>query len=251
MPFYIENISTNIYSLEELCYYLSRNLYLIDRSLISNQLCNWIENELWLPSLAGKVRLHLGKFSDLSDVLFPIFKEINYLSYEEMKKLNDQLNRMERQRPEVQKKEKADSLMDHGMYVRAIHLYQELLKETDPAIAGESHRPIFRAGVFHNLACAYGNLFQMEKAQECFYQAYVSSGNDEELILCLLALKLIRSEEEFQECIEKLLPGEGARQKLMDRLEQLQRLPEPELPEDAMEDLIKQMVRDYHRSTGS
>ena len=32
-PFYIENISTNIYSIEELCYYLSNNLYLIDYTI--------------------------------------------------------------------------------------------------------------------------------------------------------------------------------------------------------------------------
>ena len=42
-PFYIENISTNIYSIEELCYYLYNNLYLVDSSLISSKLCTWLE----------------------------------------------------------------------------------------------------------------------------------------------------------------------------------------------------------------
>ena len=37
-PFFIENISTNIYSIEELCYYLYNNLYLIDSSLINQKL---------------------------------------------------------------------------------------------------------------------------------------------------------------------------------------------------------------------
>ena len=45
-PFYIENISTNIYSIEELCYYLYNNLYLVDSSLISSKLCTWLEEEL-------------------------------------------------------------------------------------------------------------------------------------------------------------------------------------------------------------
>ena len=31
-PYYISNISTNIYSIEELCYYLYHNIYLLDRS---------------------------------------------------------------------------------------------------------------------------------------------------------------------------------------------------------------------------
>ena len=53
-PFYIKNISTNIYSIEELCYYLYNNLYLVDRSLISNKLCTWLDEELKLPKLAAE-----------------------------------------------------------------------------------------------------------------------------------------------------------------------------------------------------
>ena len=55
-PFYIENISTNIYSIEELCYYLYNNLYLVDRSLISNKLCTWLDEELKLPKLNEEIR---------------------------------------------------------------------------------------------------------------------------------------------------------------------------------------------------
>ena len=34
-PYFVENISTNIYSLEELCYYLYHNLYLVDSSVMN------------------------------------------------------------------------------------------------------------------------------------------------------------------------------------------------------------------------
>ena len=34
-PYFIENISMNIYSLEELCYYLDHNLYLIDQTILN------------------------------------------------------------------------------------------------------------------------------------------------------------------------------------------------------------------------
>ena len=33
-PYYISNISTNIYSIEELCYYLYHNIYLLDETII-------------------------------------------------------------------------------------------------------------------------------------------------------------------------------------------------------------------------
>ena len=34
-PFYIESIGRNIYSLEELCYYFSQYIYLIDESVMN------------------------------------------------------------------------------------------------------------------------------------------------------------------------------------------------------------------------
>ena len=38
-PYYIENISTNIYSIEELCYYFYHNIYLLDESILNEHLC--------------------------------------------------------------------------------------------------------------------------------------------------------------------------------------------------------------------
>ena len=40
-PFFVESINTNIYSLEELCYFLYHNLYLVDSSVINENLCIW------------------------------------------------------------------------------------------------------------------------------------------------------------------------------------------------------------------
>ena len=56
-PFFIENISTNIYSMEELCYYLYNNLYLIDDTLLNEKLCVWLKDELGLQGLSKKLRL--------------------------------------------------------------------------------------------------------------------------------------------------------------------------------------------------
>ena len=84
-PYFIENISTNIYSVEELCYYLYHNLYLIDKTIINEELCIWIGEELNLPGLAAKIRQFLGQDIHVDDVIYPVFKEINYLTYEELK----------------------------------------------------------------------------------------------------------------------------------------------------------------------
>ena len=68
MPYYIDNISLNVYSLEELCYYIENHLYLIEADFMSEELCLWIGQELdekdlarvfpcslsWLPKVTTK-----------------------------------------------------------------------------------------------------------------------------------------------------------------------------------------------------
>ena len=39
LPYYIENISTNIYSIEELCFYFYHNIYLLDSTILNEELC--------------------------------------------------------------------------------------------------------------------------------------------------------------------------------------------------------------------
>lgn len=45
MPYYIENVSLNVYSLDELCYYIKNNTCLLDADFMDDELCDWVENE--------------------------------------------------------------------------------------------------------------------------------------------------------------------------------------------------------------
>ena len=45
-PYYITEINKNIYSIEELNYYLYNYLYLVDEEFFSESLIDYIENEL-------------------------------------------------------------------------------------------------------------------------------------------------------------------------------------------------------------
>ena len=53
-PYFIENISMNIYSIEELCYYLYHNLYLADHTVFNEEYATGSEMSLnlciWLQS---------------------------------------------------------------------------------------------------------------------------------------------------------------------------------------------------------
>ena len=41
-PYYLESMALNIYSIEELCYYLKQNIDLVEPSFMDEELIDWI-----------------------------------------------------------------------------------------------------------------------------------------------------------------------------------------------------------------
>ena len=112
-------------------------------------LCIWISEELDLPRLAAKLRPHLGKFASIEDVLYPIFKEINYLTYDELKALNVKLAKLDQEAPLLRQKQKGDALVANKMYVSAIKVYQQLLKKEglEQVKTGAYHEHLAQSGM--------------------------------------------------------------------------------------------------------
>ena len=55
-PFYIEELSVNLYSLEELSYYIFHNVYLLNSDFMSVELCQWVDSELGMKELANELK---------------------------------------------------------------------------------------------------------------------------------------------------------------------------------------------------
>ena len=259
-PYLIENIQMNIYSIEELCYYLYNNIYLTDRTIMNEGLCRWVENDLGLSSLARKLRGHIGKFAGIEDFVYPVFKEINYLSYDQLKSLNAQLAAFDDATPSGKNKIKADCFMKNGMYMKAINLYQGILDEEklldESTLQPEqpvSEKPgeekaAFLAAVWHNLGCADARLFQMEKACECFMESYRLSENDDELVCALLACRSVRTPLEYESFLEEIGADDAVREKIREKLEHFERLPETPVYSQHVDELLDRFMHDYHRA---
>lgn len=250
-PYFIENISMNIYSVEELCYYLYHNLYLADHTIFNEELCTWLNEELELPALAAKLKQNLERNAEVEDMLYPVFKEINYLTYEEMKGLNSQIALLGSEHTTVRQKKKGDTLVENGMYVNAIRIYQKLLERDD--LAGQ--RSGFEASVEYNLGCAYTYLFQMEKAAECFLQAYQKEHSPKTLKAYLLAYKSIHEESDDEKILADLKAdeelGKEVRESVKQALDSFAGIPEKKVEKENLDGLLESFTREYHRSTGS
>lgn len=271
LPYYIENISTNIYSIEELCFYLYHNIYLLDSTILNEELCFWIRDELGLKKLAQKLYSLLDDEVKVGDFILPIFKEINYLSLEEFRRLNQQIQKIAQEPEVLRQKLKGDYLMEHGKYVNAIKVYQKALFEKQEKHSSEQDQlgGQFVGGIYHNMGCAYARLFQMEEAIGCFSKAYEHLRTMGSIKSYLYAVYMERGEEGFEKKARELsVEGEqweeilgeikktaGEIYETRDGQDYIKALAEKRQGhQDAyhkmLDDMLLRMTKEYHRSTG-
>lgn len=131
-PYYIENIRMNIYSLEELCFYLYNNACLIDESLLNERLLDWLRDELGLTRLYRQLYDQLEKKDGIGFLVLPIFREAGYLTTSAMREYQEQLQKLEVQSADMKQKLRGDYLVKERMYGRAVSEYREILKRKNP-----------------------------------------------------------------------------------------------------------------------
>ena len=95
MPYYIEGVSINVYSIEELNYYIINNTYLLDDDFMSLELCTWIENHAHLPKLAMHLRTIISTNGRLSAFVTELLEYSGYCTKEELKNTHDALKELE------------------------------------------------------------------------------------------------------------------------------------------------------------
>ena len=59
----IKNTWIRVYCVEELCYYICNNSYLLEDEFVSNELITWLEEECNLPMLVRRIRTQIGRAS--------------------------------------------------------------------------------------------------------------------------------------------------------------------------------------------
>lgn len=199
-PYYIENIRTNVYSLEELCFYLYNNACLIDETLMNERLLDWLKDELGLKKLYRQLYEQLEKKDGAGFFILPIFREAGYLTNAQMREYQEELAKLEVQSADMKQKMRGDYLTKEKMYARAVWEYRQILKRRSPGKLGVQ----FYGAIWNNLGVAYAGLFQFEQAAECFLEAYRLTKTKETFRKYISALPLFLSGEEYQERLKAL-----------------------------------------------
>ena len=167
-PYEISRVHKKIYTLEELCYYLSHNLYLIDSTIMNEQFCGWLEEELKLQSLADGLRDALLDHCGREQFVSLIMRNSNIYNTAELNHIEDVLDRMKDKKEVERRKSKADNLLKNGEVEESILVYLAILR-TD---RDESMNEQFYGKVYACLGAAYGRAFLYKEAMEMYDKAF-------------------------------------------------------------------------------
>lgn len=166
-PYYIKSLNINLYTIEELCYYLQNNIYLIDENVISEELLDWIEKELLLSELADGLR---AKRSSVKSCVLYILKSTGYSSVDDIENTGRLLTEIEGQSDIQKRKLKAAHLLKNKKYTEAIFEFRKICEEQE-----EEELEI----VYNNMGSAYAGMFLFAEAAKFFSRAYLINRNED------------------------------------------------------------------------
>lgn len=185
LPYYLDSISLNVYSIEEICYYIENNLYLLDIDFMDIELCTWFEQELGEKKLAEQLKSLIYRNGSLSEFVLLILQAGCYCSKEAVSHIVGVLNEMQNKSAFECGKIRADRFMENHRYYNAVMEYRRLLQMKDE----NKKQPELSGNIWHNLGVAYARLFLFEDAAECFLSAYTLNQNKESLTEAMAAFR--------------------------------------------------------------
>lgn len=215
MPYYIEALSLNIYSLEELCYLMEKNLFLLEEEILSEELFFWIEQEVLEPELAQNLRECSKKEYGIAKAAELIFRETGYLSKEAENRVLEQIREIQHRPALERRKMRADRYVETKKYSSAILEYRRILYLEEEC----SKNPVFCGNIWHNQGTAFARLFLFKEAKECFKMAYQYHMNMESIYAAMASCWYLGEIEELNSLSEIHGIGESELSSLIQKWE--------------------------------
>lgn len=192
-PYDITRIHRKIYTIEELCYYLCNNLYLIDYTIMNAQLCRWLEEELEMTELADRLRMVLRLNESIEKFVLMILADSHIYNEAEMIRIQNVLERLKNQKDIERQKYKADNLLESGEWEEAILVYQSILNQEKDETVDDK----FYGHIYANMGATYGKLFLYQESARMYNKAFIICGDMSMLEPYLYASYKYMSMEEY------------------------------------------------------
>ncbi len=240
-PFYIKEINKNIYSIEELGYYLYNYLYLIDDEFFGEVLINYIEHELNNKTISSGLRQIIENHGALGEKISFVIKNCGYYTEKEAEKLENHLVMLSSKTATERVKAKADILMENEKFNMAINYYNSILGK---AVNNELDDD-FYGDVYNNLGVAYARLFEYNQAVIAFRMAYRLNKNINTLEAIINCDLITDNLENLKRDTDKYNVSEAVVDRLKKRIEERERRIKNNWSKEKEDKYIRKCKKEY------
>jgi len=199
-PYYFEFTDTRIYSIEELCYYIYNNIYIIEKKIFTKELATWIDEELDMYELSKKMNYMIDNDKSLKDIIVTILCSADYYFEEDIKKLIKTIDKIDGLPNILRRKIKADNFLRCRNYALAEKEYTDILSSYEIKNIDVKEQ----GNILHNLAIVKLYTSSIKSASKKFKEAYLKNENEESLKQYLYSIRLCNDEKEFEDEVHDL-----------------------------------------------
>lgn len=190
-PYYLEKIGRRIYSIEELCFCITQNAFLMDTDSFEMELVDWIGDELGLTKLSDELRKMLVHNCSASAFAGLLLEYVGYSTKEEIDSTEEILKNNAELDVFDKRMARADFLMKQGHLRQAFAEYSHLEKHFQDMDKN------VRARIEHNQGVMFAHLFMYDMAADYFYRAWEDGLDDESYLGFLAAKRMMMDEKEY------------------------------------------------------
>lgn len=198
-PYYVAGLELPVGSMEELSFCLKENAFLLDMSVMRDELVEWIGGECGLPQLAGELHDLIHRRGTLGAFVTAILEYVGFYDAAEIGEVERILRQGAGLSNIERRKGQIDYLVRKKRYAAAIRGYDGLLakwSEMETA-GGELPAAGVRGAILHNKAVALIGLMLYGHGAACFKEAYETDGEVSHYKAYLAAKRMELDERDY------------------------------------------------------
>lgn len=197
-PYYFSKFDIMVHTMEELCYVLKEEAFLLGNEIMDKELIAFVGEECGLQELARELNVLVSKKGTLSSLVSMIQSYVGFYTTEEIRQMEETLKKSSGMSDYEKKKLQIDYLVEKKRYSAAADAYERLLKELyglGPEIMQKYER--VTAGIWHNKGVAFAGMMRYDEAGECFLKAFELTGDRDSFLAFLGAKRLILNQTDY------------------------------------------------------
>lgn len=192
-----EHMGRKVYSLEELCFFIRENAYLLDDGFMSEELGDWLISECALQELGEELKKATRKRISLKSFIGIILEYACFFSKEINAEIEDIIVENSNLSIYEKKKARADALVKKGHYGLAGKEYAKLLQMLPDDLTN------LRGDIYHGCGVCLAKMFYFALAGEYFLKAHSLTGKVASYQQYLWTKRLSMTEAEYVEFLRE------------------------------------------------